>query len=61
MKGEQNMSEKNNKQITIRIDSELHKKLKIKATAKDVSINEYITSLIAESVESIDLSGIVGE
>lgn len=61
MKGEQNMSEKNNKQITIRIDSELHKKLKIKATAKDMSINEYITSLIAESVGSVDLSGIVGE
>ena len=49
------------KQITIRIDSDLHKKLKIKATAKDVSINEYITSLIAADVGDIDLSGIVGE
>ena len=54
-------SENVKKQITIRIDSELHKKLKIKATAKDVSINEYITSLIAESVGNVDLSGIVGE
>ena len=49
------------KQITIRIDSDLHKKLKIKAAAKDVSINEYITSLIADSVGGVDLSGIVGE
>jgi len=49
------------KQITIRIDSELHKKLKITAAAKDVSINEYITALISESVGGVDLSGIVGE
>lgn len=49
------------KTITVRLDSELHKKLKIKATAVDVSINEYITSLIANSVDGIDLSGIVDE
>ena len=34
--------ENDKKQITIRIDSELHKKLKITAVAKDVSINEYV-------------------
>lgn len=49
------------KQITIRIDSELHKKLKITATAKDVSINDYITALISDSVGNVDLSGIVDE
>lgn len=49
------------KSVTVRMDSELHKKLKIKATAKDVSINEYITSLIADSVDDIDLSGLTGE
>ncbi len=49
------------KTITVRLDSELHKKLKIKATAVDVSLNEYITSLIADSVDDIDLSGIVGK
>ena len=49
------------KQISIRLDSELHKKLKIKATAKDSSINEYIISLIAADVDAVDLSGIVGE
>lgn len=49
------------KTITIRVDSDLHKKLKIKATAVDSSINEYITSLIADDVGSVDLSGIVGE
>ncbi len=60
--GELNMDGGNAKKtITIRIDSELHKKLKITATAKDVSINEYITSLIAESVGDVDLSGIVGK
>lgn len=49
------------KTITIRVDSDLHKKLKIKATAVDSSINEYITSLIADDVGSVDLSGIFGE
>lgn len=49
------------KQITIRVDSELHKKLKIKAIAVDSSINEYIISLISENVGDIDLSEIVGE
>lgn len=49
------------KTITIRVDSDLHKKLKIKATAVDSSINEYITSLIADDVGSVDLSGIVGK
>lgn len=50
-----------NKTVTVRMDSDLHKKLKIKAAAKDVSLNEYITSLIADSVADVDLSGIVGE
>ena len=36
--------ENDKKQITIRIDSELHKKLKITAVAKDVSINDYVVS-----------------
>lgn len=49
------------KTITIRIDSDLHKKLKIKATAVDSSINEYIKSLIADDVGNVDLSGIVGK
>lgn len=47
------------KQISIRIDSELHKKLKITAAAKDVSINEYIISLIDESVGGVDLSALI--
>ena len=49
------------KTITVRMDSDLHKKLKIKAAAVDISINEYIISLIADSVSNVDLSGIVGE
>ena len=51
----------NIKTITVRLDADLHKKLKVKAAAVDVSLNEYITSLIADSVDDIDLSGIVGE
>lgn len=49
------------KTVTVRMDSDLHKKLKIKATAKDVSLNEYITSLISADVDAVDLSGIVGK
>ena len=49
------------KTVTVRMDSDLHKKLKIKATAIDVSLNEYIITLISADVDSVDLSGIVGE
>ena len=49
------------KTVTVRMDSDLHKKLKIKATAVDVSLNEYILSLISADVDAVDLSGIVGE
>ena len=41
---------KNQKQFPLRIESELYKKLKIKATIKDVSVNEYIISLISDNV-----------
>ena len=49
------------KTVTVRMDSELHKKLKIKATAVDSSINEYIISLIVDDVGDVDLTGIVGK
>ena len=49
------------KTVTVRMDSDLHKKLKIKATAVDVSLNEYIISLISADVDAVDLSGIVGK
>ena len=49
------------KTVTVRMDSDLHKKLKIKATAVDVSLNEYIISLISADVDAVDLSGIVDE
>ena len=49
------------KTVTVRMDSDLHKKLKIKATAVDVSLNEYIISLISADVDAVDLSGIVSE
>ena len=45
----------------LRIESELYKKLKIKATIKDVSVNEYIISLISDNVNDIDLSAILNE
>ena len=49
------------KTVTVRMDSDLHKKLKIKATAVDISLNEYIISLISADVDDVDLSGIVGK
>lgn len=52
---------KNQKQFPLRIETELYKKLKIKATIKDVSVNEYIISLISENVNDIDLSAILNE
>lgn len=52
---------KNQKQFPLRIESELYKKLKIKATIKDVSVNEYIISLISDNVNDIDLSAILNE
>jgi predicted HicB family RNase H-like nuclease len=52
---------KNQKQFPLRIDSELYKKLKIKATIKDVSVNEYIISLISDNVNDVDLSAILNE
>ena len=52
---------KNQKQFPLRIETELYKKLKIKATIKDVSVNEYIISLISDNVNDIDLSAILNE
>ena len=47
------------KQFPIRIDRELYKKLKIKATAKDSSVNEYVVALISSDVDNVDLSAFI--
>ena len=47
------------KQIPIRIETELYKKLKVKATANDSSVNEYVISLISADVGDVDLSGLI--
>lgn len=47
------------KQFPIRIDKELYKKLKIKATAKDSTVNEYVTALISADVDNVDLSAFI--
>ena len=52
---------KNQKQFPLRIETDLYKKLKIKATLKDVSINEYVISIISENVNDVDLSAIINE
>lgn len=52
---------KDEKRITLKIDHELYKKLKIKATIKDESINEYIKSLIIADADNVDLSAIINE
>ncbi|MBR2651777.1 toxin-antitoxin system HicB family antitoxin [bacterium] len=51
----------NKKQFPIRIETELYKKLKIKATANDSSVNEYVISLISADVDDVDLSGLINE
>ena len=52
---------KDEKRISLKVDPELYKKLKIKATVKDTSVNEYIKSLISADVDNVDLSAIIGE
>lgn len=52
---------KDEKRISLKVDPELYKKLKIKATVKDESVNEYIKSLIIDDVGNVDLSAIIGE
>ena len=49
------------KAFTIRVETDLMKKAKIKAILKDVTVNEYIATLIADDVADVDLSGVVKE
>ena len=57
--GEKMSNEK--KGFTIRIDNELYKKMVIKATLKDMSVNKYVTALIDADTGDVDLSGIIDE
>lgn len=50
---------KDEKRISLKVDAELYKKLKIKATVKDESVNEYIKSLIVDAVGNVDLSALM--
>ena len=52
---------KDEKRITLRIDAENFKKLKVKAVLKDLSVNEYINTLIYADVGDVDLSGLVDD
>ena len=49
------------KRITLRIDAENFKKLKVKAVLKDLSVNEYINTLISDDIAGVDLSGLVDD
>ena len=49
------------KRITLRIDAENFKKLKVKAVLKDLSVNEYINTLISNDIADVDLSGLVDD
>lgn len=51
----------NEKRITITLDAERYKKLKIKATANDKTINGYVETLISKNVDSVDLSALLNE
>lgn len=50
---------KDEKRISLKVDTELYKKLKIKATVNDESVNEYIKSLIVDAVGNVDLSKLI--
>lgn len=52
---------KDEKRISLKVGPELYKKLKVKATVKDESVNEYIKALIIADVDNVDLSAIIGE
>ena len=47
------------KRITLKLDAELYKKLKIKATANDESVNGYVISIISDNVDGVDLSALI--
>ena len=49
------------KRITLRIDADDFKKLKVKAVLKDLSVNEYINTLISNDIADVDLSGLVDD
>lgn len=49
----------NDKRITLKMDSELYKKLKIKATANDETVNGYIIALISANVDDVDLAALI--
>ncbi len=51
------MTEK--KPLTIRMDKELVKKLKVKVALCDTSINEYVAKLIEDDVDDVDISKII--
>jgi len=49
------------KRITLRIDADNFKKLKVKAVLKDLSVNEYINTLISNDIADVNLSGLVDD
>lgn len=47
------------KRITLRVDPEVHKKLKLITMVKDISVNEYLNQIIAEKIDDIDPTKLV--
>lgn len=47
------------KSFTVRIDMDIYKKLKVKATLNEKSTNDYLRELIADDVADVDLSNII--
>lgn len=60
MNGE-NKKDENKKAFTVRIDKELYKKMVIKATLKEITVNKYVTALIDADAGDVKLSGIIDE
>lgn len=45
----------NDKRITLNIDANTHKKIKLITDAKDISINEFLNQIIKKEIDEIDI------
>ena len=54
-----NMSD--TKRITLNVDANLHKKIKLIANVKGVSINDYLNQIIKDELDETDVVGLINE
>lgn len=49
------------KRITLNVDANLHKKIKLIASVKGVSINDYLNQIIKDELDETDVLGLINE